>query len=171
MRNCSSSVPDRLNISLYRVLTSLNCPEVSIWAMPTSAWPNNARRLRSRRRSLACSKFRCKVSALKSGRLRPGETLLVPSRAVVTAALDIPDPAIEIYGSRARSGSRTERPVLARTVMVNRERGHLLARSALAGDNHGCVGGRDLANGFEHRQHRRAGSELPFERITMESQL
>jgi membrane-bound lytic murein transglycosylase D len=48
-----------------------------------------------------------KVSALKSGRLRPGETLLVPSRAVVTAALDIPDPAIEIYGSSARSGSRT----------------------------------------------------------------
>jgi membrane-bound lytic murein transglycosylase D len=48
-----------------------------------------------------------KVTALKSGRLRPGETLLVPSRAVVTAALDIPDPAIEIYGSSARSGSRT----------------------------------------------------------------
>ena len=48
-----------------------------------------------------------KVSALKSGRLRPGEMLLVPSRAVVTAALDIPDPAIEIYGSRSRSGSRT----------------------------------------------------------------
>jgi len=48
-----------------------------------------------------------KVSALKSGRLRPGEMLLVPSRAVVTAALDIPDPAIEIYGRRSRSGSRT----------------------------------------------------------------
>ena len=48
-----------------------------------------------------------KVSALKSGRLRPGETILVPSRSVVTAALDIPDPAIEIYGSSARSGSRT----------------------------------------------------------------
>ena len=47
-----------------------------------------------------------KVTALKSGRLRPGETLLVPSRAVVTAALDIPDPAIEIYGTGARSGSR-----------------------------------------------------------------
>jgi membrane-bound lytic murein transglycosylase D len=48
-----------------------------------------------------------KVRALKSGRLRPGETLLVPSRSVVIAALDIPDPSIEIYGSSARSGSRT----------------------------------------------------------------
>jgi membrane-bound lytic murein transglycosylase D len=47
-----------------------------------------------------------KVSPLKSGRLRPGQTLLVPSRAVVSAALDIPDPAIEIYGGRTRSGSR-----------------------------------------------------------------
>ena len=48
-----------------------------------------------------------KVSALKSGRLRPGQVVQVPSRAVVTAALDIPDPAIEIYGSRTRGGSRT----------------------------------------------------------------
>ena len=48
-----------------------------------------------------------KVTALKSGRLRPGQALLVPSRAVVSAALDIPDPAIEIYGSRSRAGSRT----------------------------------------------------------------
>jgi membrane-bound lytic murein transglycosylase D len=48
-----------------------------------------------------------KVTALKSGRLRPGQALLVPSRAVVSAALDIPDPAIEIYGSSSRSGSRT----------------------------------------------------------------
>ena len=31
----------------------------------------------------------------------------MPSRAVVSAALDIPDPAIEIYGSRSRAGSRT----------------------------------------------------------------
>jgi peptidoglycan lytic transglycosylase D len=47
-----------------------------------------------------------KVSALKSGRLRTGQVLLVPTRAVVSAALDIPDPAIEIYG-RSRSGTRT----------------------------------------------------------------
>jgi peptidoglycan lytic transglycosylase D len=46
-----------------------------------------------------------KVTALKSGRLRTGQDVLVPSRAVVNAALDIPDPSIEIYGSR--SGSRT----------------------------------------------------------------
>jgi membrane-bound lytic murein transglycosylase D len=48
-----------------------------------------------------------KVTALKSGRLRPGQPLLVPSRAVVASALDIPDPAIEIYGRSARSGART----------------------------------------------------------------
>jgi membrane-bound lytic murein transglycosylase D len=48
-----------------------------------------------------------KVTTLKSGRLRVGETLLVPSHAVVSAALDIPDPSIEIYGRSARSGSRT----------------------------------------------------------------
>jgi membrane-bound lytic murein transglycosylase D len=48
-----------------------------------------------------------KVRPLKSGRLRPGQVVLVPSRAVVTAALDVPDPAIEIYGSSSRSGSRT----------------------------------------------------------------
>jgi membrane-bound lytic murein transglycosylase D len=46
-----------------------------------------------------------KVTALKSGRLRTGQELLVPSRAVVVAALDVPDPSIEIYGSRR--GTRT----------------------------------------------------------------
>jgi membrane-bound lytic murein transglycosylase D len=43
-----------------------------------------------------------KVTTLKSGNLRAGQPLLVPSSAVVSAALDIPDPAIEIYG-RSRS--------------------------------------------------------------------
>ena len=46
-----------------------------------------------------------KVTTLKSGRLRPGQVVLVPSREVVRAALDIPDPSIERYGSSA--GSRT----------------------------------------------------------------
>ena len=48
-----------------------------------------------------------KVSTLKSGRLRPGQVVLVPSRAVVSAALDVPDPALERYGSTARAGART----------------------------------------------------------------
>jgi membrane-bound lytic murein transglycosylase D len=48
-----------------------------------------------------------KVSTLKSGRLRAGQVVLVPARAVVSAALDVPDPAIEIYGATARRGSRT----------------------------------------------------------------
>ena len=47
-----------------------------------------------------------KVTTLKSGNLRAGQALLVPTRAVVSAALDIPDPAIEIYGRSSR-GSRT----------------------------------------------------------------
>ena len=47
-----------------------------------------------------------KVTALKSGRLRTGQSLVVPTRAVVNAALDIPDPSIEIYG-RSRGGTRT----------------------------------------------------------------
>ena len=36
---------------------------------------------------------------LKSGRLRVGETMLVPAPAVVAAAVDVPDPSIERYGS------------------------------------------------------------------------
>ena len=36
---------------------------------------------------------------LKSGRLRVGEVILVPSASVVSAASDVPDPSIERYGS------------------------------------------------------------------------
>ena len=35
---------------------------------------------------------------LKSGNLHPGQTILVPSRAVVSMALDVPNPAVERYG-------------------------------------------------------------------------
>lgn len=48
-----------------------------------------------------------KVRPLRSGRLRVGQALLVPSRAVVLAALDVPDPSIEIYGASTRAGTRT----------------------------------------------------------------
>jgi len=48
-----------------------------------------------------------KVTTLRSGRLRAGQVLLVPSRSVVSAALDVPDPAIEIYGASSRAGART----------------------------------------------------------------
>jgi membrane-bound lytic murein transglycosylase D len=40
-----------------------------------------------------------KLKATKSGALPVGRTVLIPSRAVVAAAYDIPDPAIERYGS------------------------------------------------------------------------
>lgn len=39
------------------------------------------------------------VHPLKSGRVPVGEVVLVPSAAVTAAALDVPDPAIERYGS------------------------------------------------------------------------
>jgi membrane-bound lytic murein transglycosylase D len=35
----------------------------------------------------------------KKGKLVPGQTVLVPSRTVVEAALDVPDPAVERYGT------------------------------------------------------------------------
>lgn len=41
--------------------------------------------------------------ARKSGRVVAGQTILVPSAAVVSAARDVPDPAIEIYGSSSRA--------------------------------------------------------------------
>lgn len=43
-----------------------------------------------------------RAARLKSGNLRPGQPILVPTRAVVAAALDVPDPSIERYGSAVR---------------------------------------------------------------------
>ena len=44
-----------------------------------------------------------KIVTLKpSGRLRPGQTILVPTRLVVSAAADVPDPSLELYGSAQR---------------------------------------------------------------------
>ncbi len=50
--------------------------------------------------------FNPTLRKLKSGRLAPDQGVLVPSAAVAAAALDVPDPALEIYGGRAR-GTRT----------------------------------------------------------------
>jgi membrane-bound lytic murein transglycosylase D len=44
-----------------------------------------------------------KATRLKSGNLVPGQTILVPSLAVVRAARDVPNPAIERYPRRSRS--------------------------------------------------------------------
>jgi LysM repeat protein len=41
------------------------------------------------------------ADAKKKGRLGTGTTILVPSDDVLRAARDVPDPAIEIYGSSA----------------------------------------------------------------------
>jgi membrane-bound lytic murein transglycosylase D len=47
----------------------------------------------------AVAAFNPSMRRLKSGRLAPGQRLVVPTPAVVAAALDIPDPAIERYPS------------------------------------------------------------------------
>ncbi len=44
-----------------------------------------------------------KATRLKSGNLVPGQVILVPSRAVVNAARDVPNPSIERYPRRSRS--------------------------------------------------------------------
>lgn len=50
-----------------------------------------------------------KASRLKSGRLRPGQTMLVPTLAVALAAVDVPDPAVERYGSSGRTKTHVVR--------------------------------------------------------------
>ncbi|MDQ6886857.1 MAG: transglycosylase SLT domain-containing protein [Gemmatimonadota bacterium] len=42
------------------------------------------------------------LRSTKRGRVTPGQSVLIPSAAVVAAALDVPDPSIEHYGSHAR---------------------------------------------------------------------
>jgi membrane-bound lytic murein transglycosylase D len=46
-------------------------------------------------------------STKKTGRLLPGQTVLVPKPFVVAAALDVPDPAVERYGSSSRGRAAT----------------------------------------------------------------
>lgn len=54
--------------------------------------------------------FNPKLQHLKSGRLAPGQAVLVPTAAVAAAALSIPDPAIEKYpGSTKKMKTHTVR--------------------------------------------------------------
>ena len=46
---------------------------------------------------------------MKSGNLMPGQALLVPTAAVATAAVAVPDPAIERYGSSRGSSTHVVR--------------------------------------------------------------
>jgi membrane-bound lytic murein transglycosylase D len=48
------------------------------------------------------AEFNPKTPHTKSGRIPAGEVVMVPSDAVVAAALDVPDPSIERYGSSGR---------------------------------------------------------------------
>jgi LysM repeat protein len=50
--------------------------------------------------------FNTKLSTLKNGTLRAGQTVLIPSRSVLDAARDVPNPSVEIYRSASRSTTR-----------------------------------------------------------------
>ena len=55
------------------------------------------------------SLYNPKVKLMKSGNLAPGQSLLVPTAAVATAAVAVPDPAIERYGSSRGSTTHVVR--------------------------------------------------------------
>jgi hypothetical protein len=44
-----------------------------------------------------------KPARLKSGNLAPGQRLLIPTAATVSAAIDVPDPSIERFPRRAKA--------------------------------------------------------------------
>lgn len=46
------------------------------------------------------------LATTKKGTLRPGQLVLVPTRAAVVGARDIPDPSVEKYGSSKRSAAK-----------------------------------------------------------------
>jgi membrane-bound lytic murein transglycosylase D len=49
--------------------------------------------------------FNPRLKTLKSGKISSGQSVMVPSKAVVLAARDVPDPAIERYGRTVRGAS------------------------------------------------------------------
>lgn len=68
--------------------------------------PALARRAKVTTRQLGWYNPKLEV-AKKSGRVFAGQTVLVPSAAVVAAARDVPDPSLEIYGSSTRVAYHT----------------------------------------------------------------
>ena len=65
-----------------------------------------ARRVKLTSRQLGWYNPKLEV-ARRSGRVVVGQTVLVPSAAVVAGARDVPDPSVEIYGSSARVAYHT----------------------------------------------------------------
>jgi membrane-bound lytic murein transglycosylase D len=49
------------------------------------------------------SLYNPKIKVLKSGNLAPGQTVLVPTEAVASAAVHVPDPSIERYSTSSRT--------------------------------------------------------------------
>src|SRR6185503_13450688 len=50
-----------------------------------------------------------KLKLLKSGNLAPGQSVIVPTAAVASAAVHVPDPAIERYGPSTASATHVVR--------------------------------------------------------------
>ena len=51
-----------------------------------------------------------KVSRLKNGNLVPGQVILVPTRATLRAAADVPNPTLERYPHRAKAAKKKAHP-------------------------------------------------------------
>jgi len=60
---------------------------------------------RSRLTAKQLAQYNPSLKRLKSGNLAPGQRVVVPTPAVVAAAVAVPDPAIERYGSTSRSAT------------------------------------------------------------------
>lgn len=74
----------------------------TITAEKNATWASIARKHKVSAR--AVSTYNPKVKANRStGRIAPGTSILVPTAAVVAAALPVPDPAIERYGAGTRT--------------------------------------------------------------------
>lgn len=54
--------------------------------------------------------FNPRVAKLKSGNLRAGQIILVPTRATLSAAFDVPDPSIERYPKRSKVTGKRPAP-------------------------------------------------------------
>ena len=75
---------------------------VTIVSAKNATWASIARKYNVSARAL--STYNPNVKAAKNtGRIPPGTSILVPTAAVVAAALPVPDPAIERYGAGTRT--------------------------------------------------------------------
>jgi membrane-bound lytic murein transglycosylase D len=74
----------------------------TILSEKNATWASIARKYKVSARAVSTYNPKVKASK-KTGRIEPGTSILVPTAAVVAAALPVPDPSIERYGSGTRS--------------------------------------------------------------------